>query len=87
MESDRTDSKNKKGFYDEIVKILAAYQRLLKEKPLLTKSISSGVIAGVGDVIAQKIVLKDSSPISLRQTGAFTLLGYVCAYFVGFVSY
>lgn len=41
----------------------------------LILNICSGVIAAVGDIIAQKIVLRDSSPLTVRQTGAFAILG------------
>ncbi|XP_071849288.1 peroxisomal membrane protein 2-like [Apostichopus japonicus] len=72
--NDAKDSKKGK-ISVEAEKIWKAYLKLLKERPLLTKSVSSGVIAAVGDIIAQKIVLRDSSPLTVRQTGAFAILG------------
>lgn len=76
MEVEGSVSDKKRGkTLSEVEKMWKSYLKLLKERPLLTKSVSSGVIAAVGDVIAQKIVLRGSVPVTYRQTGAFALLG------------
>lgn len=57
--------------------IWATYNRYLTEKPVLTKSITSGVISFVGDVACQKFFPhdKDDKKIDWIRTIKFTILG------------
>ncbi|XP_041455513.1 peroxisomal membrane protein 2-like [Lytechinus variegatus] len=63
--------------------LFRAYLRFLKEKPIITKSLTSGLIAGIGDVIAQRIV-DPSAPYTFRSTAAFAVLG---TFFTGPLSH
>lgn len=55
----------------------ATYNRYLTEKPVLTKSITSGVIAFVGDVACQKLFPQDKEDrkVDWNRTIKFTILG------------
>ncbi|XP_071476823.1 peroxisomal membrane protein 2-like [Diadema antillarum] len=77
MESTKKDREN------SIQALLRAYLRLLKERPILTKSITSGVIAGFGDIIAQRIV-DSKAPYTFQTTAAFAALG---TFFTGPLSH
>lgn len=52
--------------------LLNSYLRALDKKPMRTKIITSGVICGIGDIIAQALMFKQS-------TAALTLGGFVGA--------
>lgn len=52
------------------------YNRYLTEKPVLTKSITSGVIAFLGDIACQKYFTQEKEPkMDWKRTFKFTLLG------------
>lgn len=51
--------------------LLAAYLRALDSKPLTTKVITSGVICGVGDIMAQALAFKPVPPAQAFTIGAF----------------
>lgn len=50
------------------------YMRWLTDRPILTKSITSGVIAMLGDVVCQLTIDKDQA-FSVRRCFNMTLLG------------
>ena len=50
--------------------LLAAYLRALDKKPLTTKVITSGVICGAGDIMAQALAFKPA-PLQAFTIGAF----------------
>ena len=54
----------------------ARYVKLLDTKPLLTKSITSGVLVGGGDMIAQVFVEKNKS-YDFARTARFLTFGTV----------
>ncbi|XP_064620471.1 peroxisomal membrane protein 2-like [Lineus longissimus] len=64
-----------------IDRYLTLYVKYLREKPVLTKAISSGLIAGLGDLIAQVIKYNPGKGqhIRLRSTAAFATFGFVFA--------
>lgn len=67
------------------------YNRLLREKPLITKSITSGVIAFIADIACQKAMASDKeSKIDWKRTAKFTtmnlvLVGPTLHYWYGFL--
>ena len=61
---------------------IAWYSRKLDTHPLLTKCISSGLVAGSGEVLGQYIQYRKQSPQSrwnwdMARTGRFVILGFV----------
>ncbi|KAH9110448.1 hypothetical protein LEN26_003378 [Aphanomyces euteiches] len=54
----------------------AAYSRLLARYPLLTKTLSSGAIAGIGDVVSQ-LGIEDAETFDVRRLVIFTAVGGV----------
>ena len=70
-----------------MVELYASYQELLKNSPLITKSVSSGILTLVGDVIAQWLEsrVEGYCEWNLVRMAAFTVAG---TFFVGpFVHY
>lgn len=59
---------------NKLKKLIKAYLRLLKEKPLITKSITSAVIAASADLVAQRIVDAEAGLV-WRTTIAFAAIG------------
>jgi len=58
--------------------ILAMYSRLLIEKPILTKTISSGFIVAIGDIIAQSLfegALQDGKGFDLLRMARMWVIG------------
>ncbi len=60
---------------------LAAYSRLLETKPLLTKGVTAGLVAGAGDVNCQMILRSRApadkkQPLDLLRSARFTFLGF-----------
>lgn len=50
------------------------YSQQLATRPLLVKSVTSGIIAMLGDIVAQ---LGGDQPYSLIRTAQFSLLGVI----------
>ena len=52
------------SFHFLLMNVLRTYERLLRERPLLVSSLSSGVLFGLGDVLSQLVVeqLSSSTP-------------------------
>jgi protein Mpv17 len=83
--------KSVRGFSNQVkegaqsTSLWANYNRLLVEKPVLTKSITSGVIAFVADVACQKIMAAkkegvegaEESEIDWKRTAKFTIINTV----------
>lgn len=63
----------------EPASVWSTYNRYLAEKPVMTKSITSGVIAFVGDVACQKLFPadKDNNKVDWKRTANFTIMGAV----------
>ncbi|ORX41333.1 hypothetical protein BCR36DRAFT_588114 [Piromyces finnis] len=51
------------------------YHRCLNTKPLLTQSLTTGVMFAVGDVIAQQLVEKRGKEHDYKRTGRMSLFG------------
>ncbi|XP_072034002.1 LOW QUALITY PROTEIN: peroxisomal membrane protein 2-like [Amphiura filiformis] len=58
-----------------VKRLVKAYLRLLKERPVLTKSLTSAAIAGSADVLAQRIVSGRDAPLVWRTIIAFAAIG------------
>lgn len=60
--------------------LLRRYQRLLKERPVLTKACTSACTAALGNLLSQYIVPSGSNRINWRSVLAFAMTGFL---FVG----
>lgn len=60
-----------------IKKLVNNYSKLLHERPVLTKSLTSALIAGLGDLISQFISSNHGSRFNWRSTFAFTTFGLI----------
>ncbi|GMI00055.1 hypothetical protein TrLO_g11755 [Triparma laevis f. longispina] len=72
---------------NKLIQLYASYQSLLKTSPLLTKSISSGLLTLIGDLLAQHLEsrIEGYTEWNLTRMAAFTVAG---TFFVGpFVHY
>ncbi|GMH99997.1 hypothetical protein TrST_g6182 [Triparma strigata] len=79
--------RDNEGGNNKVVELYASYQELLKNSPLITKSVSSGILTLVGDVIAQWLEsrVEGYCEWNLVRMAAFTVAGTL---FVGpFVHY
>ncbi|PAA71101.1 hypothetical protein BOX15_Mlig014069g1, partial [Macrostomum lignano] len=61
-----------------IMSLIKKYDRLLNERPLLTKAATSGTIFGLGDILSQLIAPKPGTggQFSLRSTFAYSAFGF-----------
>jgi len=55
------------------------YNRCLNKKPILTQSLTTGVMFAVGDVIAQQLVEKRGKEHDYKRTGRMSLFGTLVA--------
>ncbi len=55
------------------------YAEMLAKRPLLTKAITSGVISGLGDAVAQHTMAEDTDKrqFDWKRCACFTTLGLV----------
>ena len=60
-----------------IKRIVTGYSKLLHQRPVLTKSLTSALIAGIGDLISQLINSGSGSCYKWRSTFAFTTFGLI----------
>ena len=52
------------------------YDGVLERRPLVTQAISTGVICGIGDVIAQELIeRKGWEKYDIRRTAKFSMIG------------
>ena len=52
------------------------YDGMLETRPLVTQAISTGVICGIGDVIAQELIEKKGwDKYDVRRTAKFSVIG------------
>lgn len=65
-------SKTPTNSYWSIQNVLQAYQRLLKTNPILTKSVTSGVIACLGSSLSQAA---SGGEVSLKVSRSFLIFG------------
>ncbi|XP_038074721.1 peroxisomal membrane protein 2-like [Patiria miniata] len=56
-------------------RLLAEYLRLLRTYPIITKSLTSGAISSVSNIVAQKLSGGWKAPIAWRNIGAFAATG------------
>lgn len=68
-----------KGDQNPLEKVLAAYLKALHTKPLLTKAVTSGVIASIGSLASQLIVPnpQNGGKIVWRSVAAYAAFGFV----------
>jgi len=64
--------KNRHSSYWSVQNILRAYQKLLISNPIVTKSVSSGVIACLGSTLSQAF---SAGEISLKVSRSFLIFG------------
>jgi len=57
-------------------KLISLYNSILFNHPILTKSISTAFLFGLGDIISQKLVEK-TEKFSFRRTAEFCLVGFI----------
>lgn len=60
------------GQNNQLIQILGLYQRLLRSNPIVTKSVTSSIIAGLGSILSQVLTGK---AISLQSLRAFVIYG------------
>ncbi|XP_077996267.1 peroxisomal membrane protein 2-like [Glandiceps talaboti] len=60
-------------------KLIKTYLRHLRERPILTKAITSSVVSAIGDIIAQRIITGSNSGIGInwRSVAANSIFGFV----------
>ena len=64
------------GIYQHTLAVIAGYENMLKVNPIFTKSVTSGIMYGAGDIIAQSISADDADSIdSARWLRAVTYGG------------
>ncbi|KAF0690267.1 Aste57867_18341 [Aphanomyces stellatus] len=63
-----------------------SYSSILKKRPLLTKTLTSAAIAGVGDVVSQ-LVIESAGSLDFRRLVIFTAVGGVYIAPILHVSY
>ncbi|XP_022095799.1 peroxisomal membrane protein 2-like [Acanthaster planci] len=56
-------------------RLLAEYLRLLRTYPIITKSLTSGAISSISNIVAQKLTGGWKRPIDWRNIGAFAATG------------
>lgn len=59
----------------QVVGLLAPYERALATRPVLTKCVTGGVLAFLGDLVAQRVnnVQKNEVQFDQRRLAAFTV--------------
>merc|ERR1739838_678036 len=65
-------SQTQRPSYGQIQSILGLYQRLLKANPILTKSITSGIIACAGSSLSQVLA---GGAVSMKVSRSFLIFG------------
>ncbi|XP_031557667.1 peroxisomal membrane protein 2-like [Actinia tenebrosa] len=73
-DKDHESSKKKsKGFFSQL---LAQYNYYLRTRPVLTKSITSAITSGLGQLLSQKSRISQGKGVDVRAVAAFSTFGF-----------
>lgn len=74
LEKDKSEEKKDKGFLEQLA---LSYKYCVLKHPILTKSVTSAVIAGLGNYVSQRIEKRGKNvPIEYRPVLAFSGYGF-----------